>query len=151
MVATLGGEHAELLSEVELFRGLDRITLAKLAAHLEPLALTAGEILLRQGDRPDGLYLVSRGTFAIYATAAEDSDGEIQFSTCGRGESFGEIALLTNEPRTATVRAQEDGELLRLDQARFLDLVRRDPSVSLAIAASLIRRLRVADAARLGV
>jgi hypothetical protein len=57
MVATLGGEHAELLSEVELFRGLDRITLAKLAAHLEPLALTAGEILLRQGDRPDGLYL----------------------------------------------------------------------------------------------
>jgi hypothetical protein len=67
MVATLGGEHAELLSEVELFRGLDRITLAKLAAHLEPLALTAGEILLRQGDRPDGLYLVSRGTFAIYA------------------------------------------------------------------------------------
>jgi Sodium:sulfate symporter transmembrane region len=57
LVATLGGEHAELLSEVELFRGLDRITLAKLAAHLEPLALTAGEILLRQGDRPDGLYL----------------------------------------------------------------------------------------------
>jgi CRP-like cAMP-binding protein len=55
MVATLGGEHAELLSEVELFRGLDRITLAKLAAHLVPLALTAGEILLRQGDRPDGL------------------------------------------------------------------------------------------------
>jgi CRP-like cAMP-binding protein len=119
MVATLGGEHAELLSQVELFRGLDRVTLAKLVAHLEPLSLSAGDVLFRQGDPPDGLYLVSRGTFAIYAAAAEGSDDEITFSTCGRGESFGEIALLTSETRTATVRAQEDGELLRLDQARF--------------------------------
>ena len=151
MGATLGGEHAELLSQVELFRGLDRVTLAKLVAHLEPLSLSAGDILFRQGDPPDGLYLVSRGTFAIYAAPAPGSDDEITFSICGRGESFGEIALLTNATRTATVRAQEDGELLKLDQARFLDLVRRDPSVGLAISASLIRRLRVADAARLGL
>jgi hypothetical protein len=45
MAATLSGEHAELLSQVELFRGLDRVTLAKLAAHLEPLALGAGEVM----------------------------------------------------------------------------------------------------------
>ena len=54
MVATLGGEHAELLSQVELFRGLDRVTLAKLVAHLEPLSLSAGDVLFRQGDPRTG-------------------------------------------------------------------------------------------------
>jgi hypothetical protein len=54
MVATLGGEHAELLSQVELFRGLDRVTLAKLVAHLEPLALSAGDILFARAILPMG-------------------------------------------------------------------------------------------------
>jgi di/tricarboxylate transporter len=149
-LTTLGGEHAELLSQVELFRGLDRVTLAKLAAHLEPLPVRAGEIVFRQGDPPEGLYLVSRGAFAIYAGVGDGTD-EVIFNTLRRGEAFGEIALLTGDVRSATARAEEDGELLRLDQTRFHELVRHDPSVSLAISAGLIRRLRAADAARLGV
>ena len=70
MSTTLGGEHAELLSRLELFRGLDRVTLAKLTAHLELVRLSAGEVLFGQGDAADGLYLVSRGSFGVYATGA---------------------------------------------------------------------------------
>src|SRR5207249_9470508 len=62
-----------------------------------------------------------------------------------------EIALLSGEARTATIRADEDGEVLRLNQARFLSLVRAEPSVALAISAGLIKQLRQADAARLGL
>ena len=112
--------------------------------------MRAGETIFRQGDPPDGLYLVNTGEVAIFASAAEDADGVV-FSSVRRGEAFGEIALLTGSARSATARAETDGELLRLDQGRFHDLVRRDPSVSLAISAGLIRRLRRADAARLGV
>lgn len=150
MAATLGGEHAELLSQVELFRGLDRVTLAKLVAHLEPVPTQAGEIVFNQGDPPDGLYLVSRGSIAIYASP-DDGAPPTTFSVVRRGEAFGEIALLTGDVRSATARAEEDGELLRLNQKRFQELVRRDPSVSLAISAGLIRRLRIADAARQGL
>ena len=150
MAATLGGEHAELLSQVELFRGLDRVTLAKLVTHLEPVPARAGEIVFNQGDPPDGLYLVSRGSVAIYASPA-DGAPPTMFSVVRRGEAFGEIALLTGDVRSATARAEEDGELLRLNQKRFQELVRRDPSVSLAISAGLIRRLRIADAARQGL
>ena len=148
MSAALGGEHAELLSRLELFRGLDRVTLAKLAAHLEPVVVAAVEVLCRQGDPGDGLYLVSRGTFGVYA---EGVAGEVRLSTCGRGDAIGEIALLSGEARTATIRADEDGEVLRLNQARFLSLVRAEPSVALAISAGLIKQLRQADAARLGL
>src|SRR6185295_5460579 len=139
MSAGLGGEHAELLSRIELFCGLDRVALAKLAAHLEPLQVAAGEVLFRQGDPGDGLYLVSRGTFGAYADAGT---GEIRLSMCGRGDAIGEIALLSGEPRSATIRAEEDGEVLRLHHARFQSLVRSEPSVALAISAGLIRQLR---------
>ena len=56
------------------------------------------------------------------------------------------MALLTDEPRSATVRAGGDAEVLRLERERFLDLVRRDATVAAAVAATLSHRLRVADA-----
>lgn len=148
MTSTRQSEHAELLSRLELFRGLDRVTLAKLSAHLEPLAITQGETLFNQGDAADGLYVVSRGSFGVYAADADSQ--EVRLSICHRGEAFGEIALLSGDVRSATVRAEEDGEVLRLDKSRFMSLVRADPSVGLAISAGLIRLVRQADAARLG-
>ena len=61
--------------------------------------------------------------------------------TLHAGEPFGEMALLTNSPRTATIKAETDCEVLRLDRSSFLDLVREQPSVALSIAATLSRRL----------
>ena len=149
VVASLSGEHAELLSQVDLFRGLDRVALAKLAGHLAPMALNAGAALFHQGEAGDGLYLISRGSFGVYARAAAGAD-EVLLHVLRRGDALGEIALLADEPRSATVRAEQDGEVFHLTKERFLDLVGRDPSVGLAISATLIKRLRVADAARLG-
>ena len=56
------------------------------------------------------------------------------------GEPFGEMALLTNRMRTATVKAETDCEVLRLDRSSFLDLVRDQPSAALSIAATLSHR-----------
>src|SRR4051794_93605 len=58
---------------------------------------------------------------------------------------FGEMALLTGEPRSATVRAVGPGELLRLDRDRFVDLLRSDPKIGLALSATLSRRVRHAS------
>jgi len=137
-------EHADLLARVELFAGLDRVTLAKLAAHLVPVPLTSGRELFRQGDPGDAFYLVARGNFGVYLSTGADI-GETRVSILGPGDPLGEMALLTNSPRTATIRAETDGELLRLDRVRFLNLVRQKPDVALAIAATLSRRLQVSD------
>ena len=69
-------EYTDLLGKVEIFAGLDRVTLAKLAGHLEPVPVATGATLLRQGDPPDGLYVISRGTFGIFC-AGPGSPGEI--------------------------------------------------------------------------
>src|SRR4051812_47964496 len=132
-------ESADLLARVELFAGISRFALAKLAAHLVPVTLARGDELFHQGDPGDAFYLITRGEIGVYVTAA---DGENRVALLGAGDPVGEMALLTNSPRSASIRAETDGELLRLDRARFLGLMHQEPDVLLAIAATITRRLQ---------
>lgn len=136
--------HAELLARVDLFAGLSRLTLAKLAAHLVPVRLAGGDVLFGQGDPGDSFYIVTEGEIGVYVSGA---GGEARVAVLGAGDPVGEMALLTNSPRSATIRAERDGALLRLDRTRFLRLVREEPEVLLAIAATLSRRLQATLAA----
>jgi DASS family divalent anion:Na+ symporter len=140
-------EYVDLLKKTELFARLDRVTLARIAAHLEFLTVQDGTVLFRQGDPADGLYIVIRGAFGVFASGAP---GETHLNTVFRGDAFGEMALLTDASRSAIVRARGHAEVLRLDRQHFLDLLNREPSVVRAVAATLVRRLHAADAQRLG-
>jgi anion transporter len=133
-------EYARLLRQVDLFAGLDRVTLAKLAAHLHPLSYKAGSIIIRQGDKGDAFYLVASGKVGVYVL---DSSGtaENRVKILHAGEPFGEMALLSNINRTASIKADTDCEVLRLERTAFIDLVREQPSVALAIAGTLSQRL----------
>lgn len=132
--------YADLLRQVDLFAGLDRVTLAKLAAHLQPLTFAGLAGVFRQGDVGDAFYLVASGSVGVY-TIDRTGTAETQVKILNAGEPFGEMALLTNNPRTASIRAETDCEVLRLDRSAFIELVREQPSVALAIAATLSRRL----------
>lgn len=135
---------AELLAKAELFSGLDRITLAKLAANLEHVTFVKGQAACVQGEAGDSLYLVAEGTFGVYV-GGQDEKPAVRVAEFKRGGCFGEMALLTGEPRSATVMSDGDGELLRLDHERFSELVRIDPNIGLALSASLSRRLGTAS------
>ena len=129
-------EYARLLRAIDLFASLDRVTLAKLAAHLQPQRYTAGTTILRQGDVGDAFYLVAAGTVGVYAT--EKTSGiERQVRLLNPGEPFGEMALLSNVARTASIKVETDCEVLRLERGEFLKLVQDQPSVALAIAGTL--------------
>jgi di/tricarboxylate transporter len=134
-------EHAALLATTALFAGLDRVTLARLAAHLEPIAVGAGDQLMRQGDPADGLYLVCRGQFCV-RQATRDGERWVRVGIRQRGDLIGEMGLLTGEARSATVVALEDGEVLRLERSHFLDLARRDLTIRGATRPGLRRRPR---------
>ena len=133
-------EYARLLRNVDLFAGLDRVTLAKLAAHLQPLFYAAGSTILRQGDVGDAFYLVASGSVSVNATERTGT-AETRVKVLHLGEPFGEMALLSNIPRTATIRVETDCEVLRLSRKAFVELVSEQPSVALAIAATLSQRL----------
>src|SRR5215831_18615639 len=130
-----GLEYATVLTQVDLFAGLDRVTLAKLAAHLEVVPVDAGMAVVHQGGPGDAFYLVVKGTFGVYVAAADGDESCV--NTLGPGAPFGEMALLSGRTRSATVRAETAAEVLRLERGRFLDLVRREPQVGLALAGTL--------------
>ncbi len=141
MSTTLSLNHVDLLSHVSLFAQLDRITLAQLAAFLEPVEVHHGAPVCRQGDAPDGLYIVAHGRFDVYVSS-EGSDAETLVGTLKPGDAFGEMGLLADEPRSATVRSHGSGEVLWLERTKFNELLDRKPGIARAIAATLSHRLQ---------
>ena len=94
-------DHADLLQNAEAFGSLDRVTLARLAAHLGPRQLADGELLCAEGDTGDALFIISRGRIGVFKAVPDGST--VQVATRGSGEVVGEMALLTGEPRSATL------------------------------------------------
>jgi len=105
-----------LLREIPIFSPLPLVTLEQLATRLSRLRIGAGETVFRQGDHGDRFYVVATGEVVVAV------DGHEPVELRG-GDYFGEIALLRDVPRTATVRAQTDTELLALERDVFLAAV----------------------------
>ena len=105
-----------LLRSLPLFAELPAPALEGLAGALTPAAVSAGTVLIRQGDPGDAYYAIAAGEFDVR------HDGHLQ-RRCGRGEGVGEIALLRAIPRTATVTAHTDGTVYKLQREPFLTAV----------------------------
>jgi CRP-like cAMP-binding protein len=109
-------ERIELLQGNPIFAPLPPITVEQLAEVLEEVPVSAGSEVVRQGEAGDRFYLIKEGEFEVIV------DGE-PVQTLGPGESFGEIALLRDVPRTATVRARTDALVFALDRLHFIPAV----------------------------
>jgi CRP-like cAMP-binding protein len=105
----------DLIDRVPMFAPLSIATKEQVAASLFPLSVPAGEVVIRAGDAGDRFYIVGDGELDI------DAGG--RHTTAYEADYFGEIALLRDVPRTATVRAAVDSELYVLRRADFLSAV----------------------------
>jgi protein lysine acetyltransferase len=103
-VAELTGARAEELATMDLFRGCPREDLEELAARLQPLRAAAGQVLMQQGEQAVSFLLISSGTAQIRHVG---SDGAVALGRTSPGTIIGEIALLRNSPRIATVTTAE--------------------------------------------
>src|SRR3954452_19898227 len=106
----------ELLTSLPLFRPLPLPTLEFLASKLVCHQVAAGDVVIREGDDGDRFYIVAEGDFAVEA-------GGVELGRHGSGGFFGEIALLKNVKRTATVVAQTDGVVFSLTRDDFVPAV----------------------------
>ncbi len=122
-------ELVELLRGVEILAPLPPVRLERLAASLVPVRLPAGATVIREGEEGDRFYVVGEG------------EVEIQGRTFGPGSSFGEIALLRDVPRTATVTAATDVLLHALERDDFLAAVTAHEPSTAAADAVIARRL----------
>jgi predicted acylesterase/phospholipase RssA len=124
---------------LHLFPGLDSEVVEELVPKVEWVALSSGETLFRQGDAADASYLVISGRLRV---VAEEGAAQRVLNEVGPGESVGEMALLTDDDRSATVYAVRDAQLARLDEATFRRFVERHPAAMKRITEFVVRRLR---------
>src|SRR5262249_43299208 len=111
--------------ELPLFRGLSRIDLAKLLPELEDARFAAGEVLFREGDVGEALFVLRAGRVEVEAGGG--AFGPVRLAELGAGDCLGELALLTGEPRNATARALTPIDAWRLGKDRFEGLVVEHP------------------------
>jgi CPA1 family monovalent cation:H+ antiporter len=135
----MGMRTEELTAQLPLFRDLPEHRLRAIARLMQPLFAVPGDVLIRKGERGETAYFISSGAVEVVT--------ETQRIRLGRGDVFGEIALLTGAPRTADVRALGYCNLLVLSRGDFRSLMDKDAELEAHIAEMASQRQRMNAAA----
>ena len=130
--------HA-LLQRVPLFAALDDVEMASLAANMSLHQFAAGDAIVEQGEVGASMYLVAEGLLYVYIEQAETGD-LIKVSDLIPGQFFGEIALLTGEPRTATVKAETTALVYEISKESIEFLLDKRPEMADQLAQIIAQR-----------
>jgi response regulator RpfG family c-di-GMP phosphodiesterase len=126
-----------ILSTSELFSGLSKASLERIALRLKPASFARDVVICREGEAGSTMYVICKGNVSV---SSDMGWGQRELDRKGPGAVFGEMALITNDARSATVRALEDTECLQLDSADFDSLLDQDPDLAQRIAKIMTRR-----------
>jgi CRP-like cAMP-binding protein len=134
----------DTLAASTLFRGLEDDALAHIADGFSLVKFRDGEDIFHQNDEADYLYIVERGHASIFKKMGQ---GERKVGQLGPGEHFGEMAMISNEKRNATLRAAGELTCVRMDAKGFDTLIEEDARFAQRMLAALSERLRTSDEA----
>jgi hypothetical protein len=132
--AEMPGREIELIHSLDLFASLPLPTLENLASRFVPVTVAPGEVLIREGDAGDRFYVIEDGEVVVSLNGRP-------VATLGPGKYFGEIALMHDTPRNATVTAVTSATLLALDRVEFLEALTRHPHSRRVVEATGRHRL----------
>jgi CRP-like cAMP-binding protein len=143
-------EEVELLRSVPLFAKLEPSKLKLLAFTSERLTFPKGQELFKQGDIGDAAYVIISGTAEV---VIETPSGPLTVAQVGKNAFVGEIAILIDVPRTASIRPTTDLETLKISKDLFFRLMTEFPEMAVEVMRELARRLdktnrQLADANR---
>ncbi len=128
----------DFLASTELFGGLGAADLDDVERELSVVRRSGGELLFREGEPADCLYVVRSGR--LRALMKQEDGSERVVGEIGRGEVVGELALLTGGSRSASVLAVRDSELLRFSEAGFERLLKAQPQAAMSLAKKIVAR-----------
>lgn len=135
---SLLADEVEILRRVPLFQGIEPSRLKLIAFTSEAMRFSAGDTLFHQGDMGDSAYLILTGEAVV---TARSPIGDIELARFGRNEIVGEIGILCDIPRTATVRAASDLATLRIGKECLSDMLNAFPSMARVMLREMAMRL----------
>jgi sigma-B regulation protein RsbU (phosphoserine phosphatase) len=128
-----------LLARIPFFTGLPDAELDRLTSEMSVVNLAPGEMLFREGDAGEHLYVIVKGDLDILK--APDTPQEMLLNTIHEGEYIGEMSLAMGAPRTASVRGRTDAVLLSMSRQQFNDLLHSYPELASTMVSVLSHRL----------
>jgi CRP/FNR family cyclic AMP-dependent transcriptional regulator len=129
-----------MIQNVPLFSGLPEQDISAIANHAVTRSFAKNTVIINEGDESDSLYLILSGRVKVYLS---DEDGkEVILNTQGPGEYFGELALIDEAPRSASVMTLEDSKLSIVSKRDFEACMARHPQIALRVIKGLTKRLR---------
>ena len=131
-------EEVELLRNIPLFSKIDPSKLKLLAFASERITFGSGQELFHQGDHSDTAYIIIEGTADV---GVDTPGGEISVAQLAKNDIVGEIGILCDVPRTATVRAIDNVTTLAISKDLFFQMVREFPDMAIEIMRELAKRL----------
>ncbi len=134
----------DFLRQIPLFNGLDDYALERLFAMSREITLQPGEFLMREGEMGDSMYVIVDGTLQVRKQAR---DSEVVLAERKAGEVIGEMSVLDQAPRSASVVALTPTRLLQIDQETFMAMIDWSPSAARAILKTFAMRIRSTQAA----
>lgn len=135
--------EVQSLRQVPMFRDIEPSRLKLLAFTSERVKFAAGQKLFSQGDAGDAAYVILDGKADVVLDA---KDGHVKVAELGKNALVGEMAILSDVPRSATVVASEPSTALRIDKRVFLELLTQFPQMSIAVMRELASRLERTNA-----
>src|SRR3954462_15656304 len=132
--------EADLLKEVPLFQLLDDNERAELAAQLDLVAFSPGDVIFEYGEPGDSIYVISVGEVEVFFK--NDTGERIVLEVATRGDFFGELSMLDSGTRSASVVATQETQTFRLDRGDLEKFLRLRPSAAMDLLASMGKRQR---------
>ncbi len=125
------------LEHVELFRGLAAAEKNLISAKMQPVTFGSSEAIIQQGEPGDSMFFIREGSVRVVLKTGDQTH---QVNTLGEGDYFGEMALLTGEPRTATIIADSDVDAYILRKEAFRDVLIQAPGILEQISRTMVQR-----------
>jgi len=133
----------EVLKHVPLFSNMDEQEISGIVALMDVLTFEPGQVVLREGEKSDLFYIVTSGT--VQVLIRDDAGMERVLDNIEDGGFFGELAMLTGEPRSARVKAVGRVETLALERNEFFDFLIKHPHAAIDVLTELGKRLHRSD------
>lgn len=134
---------AETIRSIPIFSGLSREDVAKVLGKMEEISFPAGATIFSQGDQGDSFYLIQTGAIQVLLESGAVKSEVV--AILGPRDWFGEMALLSGEPRSATIRTVKNTSLWRLRREDWDELIEKHPTWLLQFCATLSKRLSYVD------
>jgi anion transporter len=134
---------ADTIRTISIFSGLSREDTAKVLGKMEEISFAAGTTIVSQGDQGDAFYLIQSGAVQVMLESGAGKSEVV--AVLGAKDWFGEMALLSGEPRSATIFAVKPTTLWRLSREAWDDLIDKHPTWLLQLCATLSKRLSHLD------